>query len=194
MIETPFIPPPAVAPARTNGRIPLRIRLAIFRRAAARSRLACARMVDSAIDRGDVFVGRVAAGRVVLGFAALPRAGELEVRRIWRLRPALAVPATVTIELRNIGTMAIHARDRRRNSAAIAPRAADARSICPRQAHRRRRIRHSSRRARRCPPGPHVSSLSKRDASRRALGRRRNFADRLRASEYRRSQKSTRSI
>lgn len=40
----------------------------------------------------------------------LPRPDQLEVRRVWRARPALGVPAEVTIELRNAGKRGLRAR------------------------------------------------------------------------------------
>lgn len=40
----------------------------------------------------------------------LPRPAQLEVRRSWEKRPCLGVPASVTIEIRNSGTISIRAR------------------------------------------------------------------------------------
>ncbi len=40
----------------------------------------------------------------------LPAPGQLEVRRVWRARPALSVPGTVGIELRNSGKTAVRLR------------------------------------------------------------------------------------
>jgi uncharacterized protein (DUF58 family) len=109
MIETPFVPPPAVAIARANGKIPfgfgprffvaLLLGLAWLVPAWWIPRLIAAMFLWDALLLAAWF----------WDLQELPRAGQLEVRRIWRLRPALAVPASVTIELRNAGKSAIHA-------------------------------------------------------------------------------------
>ena len=89
----------------------VRLRLAIFRRADTRPRMARPGLVAPSINRGNVPVGCSSVGRVVLrDLQQLPRAPQLEVHRIWRLRPALAVPSSITIELRNAGNLVIHAR------------------------------------------------------------------------------------
>src|SRR5262249_13704943 len=40
----------------------------------------------------------------------LPAADQLEVQRVWSLRPTLAVPSYVKIAVRNFGRISIHAR------------------------------------------------------------------------------------
>jgi uncharacterized protein (DUF58 family) len=109
MVETPFVPPPAVATARANGRIPfgfgprffvaLLLGLAWLVPAWWMPRLIVAMFLWDALLLAAWF----------WDLQRLPRARELEVRRIWRLRPALAVPASVAIELRNTGKVAIRA-------------------------------------------------------------------------------------
>jgi len=109
MVETPFVPPPAIATARANGRIPfgfgsrffvaLLLGLGWLVPAWWMPRLIVAMFLWDALLLAAWF----------WDLQALPRAGQLEVRRIWRLRPALAVPATITIALRNAGKLAIHA-------------------------------------------------------------------------------------
>ena len=104
MTETPFVPPPAIAIARANGRIPfgfgsrffvaLVLGLAWLAPAWWTPRLIVAMFLWDALLLAAWF----------WDLQELPRASQLEVRRIWRLRPALAVPASVAIELRNAGT------------------------------------------------------------------------------------------
>src|SRR5271167_1012476 len=109
MVETPFVPPPAIATARANGRIrfgfgsrffvALLLGLAWLVPAWWMPRLIVAMFLWDALLLAAWF----------WDLQRLPRARDLEVRRIWRLRPALAVPASVAIELRYAGKLAIRA-------------------------------------------------------------------------------------
>ena len=110
MIETPLVPPPAVATARANGRIPFgfgsRFFVALL---LGLGWLVPAWWISRFIVAMFLWDGLLLAAWF-WDLQELPRASQLGVRRIWRLRPALAVPASVTIELRNAGKSAIHAR------------------------------------------------------------------------------------
>ncbi len=109
MVEAPFVPPPAVATARNNGRLAIGFGSRFF----VALLLGLAWLVPAWwIPRLIVamfFWDALLLAAWFWDLQALPRTGQLEVRRIWRLRPALAVPAKVTIELRNTGAIAIHA-------------------------------------------------------------------------------------
>lgn len=110
MVDTPLVPPPATAAARANGRISFGFGSRFF----VALILGLAWLVPAWwLPRLIVAMLLWDALLLVAWFwdlQQLPRAAQLEVHRVWRLRPALAVPSSITIELRNSGTLAIHAR------------------------------------------------------------------------------------
>ncbi len=110
MADTPFVPPAAVATARANGRISFGFGSRFF----VALILGLAWLVPAWwLPRLIVAMFLWDALLLVAWFwdlQQLPRAPQLEVHRIWRLRPALAVPSSITIELRNAGNLVIHAR------------------------------------------------------------------------------------
>lgn len=110
MVDTPLVPPPATAAARAYGRISFGFGSRFF----VALILGLAWLVPAWwLPRLIVAMLLWDALLLVAWFwdlQQLPRAAQLEVHRVWRLRPALAVPSSITIELRNSGTLAIHAR------------------------------------------------------------------------------------
>jgi uncharacterized protein (DUF58 family) len=110
MVETPLIPPPAIAQARANGKIPFGFGARFF----VATVLGLAWLVPAwwmprlivAMFLWDALLALA----WLWDLQQLPRAGQLELRRLWSLRPALSVPGAVTIELRNSGKLPIHAR------------------------------------------------------------------------------------
>jgi len=110
MADTPLVPPPAIATARANGKISFGFGSRFF----VALLLGLAWLVPAWwLPRMVVAMFLWDALLLIAWFwdlQQLPRAAQLEVHRVWRLRPALAVPSSITIELRNSGKLAIHAR------------------------------------------------------------------------------------
>jgi uncharacterized protein (DUF58 family) len=110
MHDKPLVPPDAVARAQAMGKLPVgfgpRFYVAFV--------LGLAWLVPAwwypraiyAMFLWDVFILTAWTWDLL----RLPAAAKLEVRRIWRARPALAVPSTVAIEIMNSGRIGIHAR------------------------------------------------------------------------------------
>src|SRR5580693_3587037 len=99
--DKPLVPPTAVARARALGRIPfgfgprfyVAFLLGLFWLVPA---WRFPRLIQ-AMFVWDFFILSV----WVWDLLRLPAASQLEVRRIWRTRPALAVPSEISIELKN---------------------------------------------------------------------------------------------
>ena len=110
MADTPLVPPPAIATARANGKISFGFGSRFF----VALLLGLAWLVPAWwLPRMVVAMFLWDALLLIAWFwdlQQLPRAAQLEVHRVWRLRPPLAVPSSITIELRNSGKLAIHAR------------------------------------------------------------------------------------
>ena len=110
MIENPLAPPAAVARARPNGRIPFgfgpRFFVAIL---LGFGWLIPAwwfpRMIAAMFLWDGVFVAAW-----LWDFLQLPSPSQLELRRIWRTRPALACASSIAIEVTNSGRITIRAR------------------------------------------------------------------------------------
>src|SRR5271167_2205496 len=109
LADKPLVPPSTVARARALGRIPfgfgprfyVAFLLGLFWLVPA---LRFPRMIQ-AMFVWDFFI--LAAWTWDL--LRLPAAAQLEVRRIWRTRPALAVPSEIGIEIKNFSKIPIRA-------------------------------------------------------------------------------------
>src|SRR5271154_4233475 len=107
--DKPLVPPTAVARAHALGRIPfgfgprfyVAFLLGLFWLVPA---WRFPRMIQ-AMFVWDFFISAV----WVWDLLRLPAAGQLEVRRIWRTRPALAVPSEISIEIKNFSKIPIRA-------------------------------------------------------------------------------------
>jgi uncharacterized protein (DUF58 family) len=110
MIENPLAPPAALARARPNGRIPFgfgpRFFVGIL---LGFGWLIPAwwfpRMIAAMFLWNGVFLTAW-----LWDFLQLPSPGQLELRRIWRTRPALACASSIAIEITNSGRVTIRAR------------------------------------------------------------------------------------
>ncbi len=107
--DKPLVPPTAVARAHALGRIPfgfgprfyVALLLGLFWLVPA---WRFPRMIQ-AMFLWDVFI----LVTWVWDLLRLPAADKLEVRRIWRTRPALAVPSEISIEIKNFSMIALRA-------------------------------------------------------------------------------------
>lgn len=110
MLETPLIPPVIAVRARALGRMPFgcgpRFFIGILLGFAW---LVPAWWIPHLIVAMFLWDG-VFLAAWLWDLLRLPRPGQLDLRRIWRTRPALACPSSVTIEIRNAGRIGIRAR------------------------------------------------------------------------------------
>ena len=102
MPETPLIPPIAVAHARSHGRVPFAFGPRFFvGMLLGFAWLAPAWWMPRLVVAMFVWDGLIIAAWI-WDLVRLPRPGQLEVRRVWNVRPLLAVPGTITVEIRNL--------------------------------------------------------------------------------------------
>jgi uncharacterized protein (DUF58 family) len=110
MFEKPLVPPSEAARCRSMGRIPFgfgpRFFVGILLGAAW---LVPAWWFPRMIAAMFIWDGFIVAAWL-WDLVSLPGPGLLEVKRIWRTRPALGVASTVTMEVRNAGRSSIRAR------------------------------------------------------------------------------------
>jgi uncharacterized protein (DUF58 family) len=107
--DRPLVPPDAAAQAHALGRIPfgfgprfyVAFLLGLFWLVPA---WRFPRIIE-AMFVWDFFILAI----WVWDLLRLPAAGKLEIRRIWRTRPALAVPSEITIEIRNSSKLSVRA-------------------------------------------------------------------------------------
>ncbi|MGB8788993.1 MAG: DUF58 domain-containing protein [Candidatus Acidiferrales bacterium] len=109
MLEKPLVPPAAMARARALGRMPFgfgpRFFVAFL---LGFVWLGPAWWVPRLIAAMFLWDGLVVAAWI-WDFLRLPRPDQLELRRVWHVRPSLSVPSTIAIELKNLGRTSIRA-------------------------------------------------------------------------------------
>jgi uncharacterized protein (DUF58 family) len=110
MLDKPLVPPDALARGQAMGKLPLgfgpRFYVALL--------LGLAWMVPAWWFPRSIYAMFLWDGFILAAWAwdllRLPAAAQLEIRRIWRAPPALAVPGILTIEVKNSGRIGIYAR------------------------------------------------------------------------------------